>query len=81
MFKATCTPWAPWHVVRSDDRTAPGSMRSRISCRRSRIRTRRTKSRSRRKGGSRTATRSQTTHTKSCPSWSGAKSVAPGRSE
>ncbi len=20
MFKATCTPWAPWHVVRSDDK-------------------------------------------------------------
>ena len=33
MFKATDTPWAPWHVVRSDDKSAPGSTPSRIFCR------------------------------------------------
>ena len=35
MFKATDTPWAPWHVVRSDDKKRARLNISRIFCRRS----------------------------------------------
>ena len=71
MFKATDTPWAPWHVVRSDDK------------RRARLNTiahllslipyeelpREKPDLS--KGRSRTVTRNRTTRTSMCRSWVG----------
>ena len=73
MFKATDTPWAPWYVVRSDDKK-----RARLNVithllRRSRTRSCRARSPSCRNGRSRTATRSRTIRTSSCRNSNGEK--------
>ena len=80
MFKATDTPWAPWHVIRSDDKKrARLNAISHLLVADPLSRTCRATSRSCRKGRSRTATRSRTTRTSSCQNWTGPRARGVAR--
>ena len=67
MFKATDTPWAPWHVARSDDKTPAASTPKRNFCHRSPTKNCPATSRSSRHDRSRTVTLNRATPYKYVP--------------